>query len=299
MKKLLVFLIMVLFLLVAFYYREEISYFYNTKLVKNEKLATPLVKNPYYRDYDFNYVRNTTDFSPKNKQDIINIYYTVINSGMSSFTFYCSEEYVSCIPDVKDIANDQITLSNLNNFLHPFNSFKKIETEYDTLGQVTIKVMKNYSETEIDVINRKVDEIINEVIKADDSDQEKIKKIHDYIISISRYDKNRSDHNIVTYKSDVAYGPLLQGYAVCGGYTDSMMIFLERFGIKSIKISSSNHIWNYVYLNGKWLHLDLTWDDPITSNNTDIVDYSYFLITDEELAKLDLTQHIYDKSIYQ
>ena len=33
-------------------------------------------KNEYYRDYDFNYVKNTNIISPHSKQDILNIYYT-------------------------------------------------------------------------------------------------------------------------------------------------------------------------------------------------------------------------------
>ncbi len=299
MKKLLSFLILLLVVLVAFYYREDITYFYNTKLVKNERIPTPLVKNAYYRNYDFKYAGNVTNFSPNNKQDIINIYYTIINSGMNDFTFYCETEYQNCIYDVKDVANNQIVLSNINNFVHPFNSFKKIETEYDSLGKITINIIKNYTDSEIVVINNKVDLVIDQTIKTTDEILEKIKKIHDYIINNSKYDKNRSDYNVVTYKSDIAYGPLIEGYAVCGGYTDSMMLFLDRFEIKSVKISSSNHIWNYVYLNNKWLHLDLTWDDPVTSNNTDIIDYNYFLITDEELSKLDVTQHNYNKSAFQ
>ena len=38
------------------------------------------------------------------------------------------------------------------------------------------------------------------------------------------------------YKSEIAYGPLFEGYAVCGGYTDLMELFLEKMNIKSYKI---------------------------------------------------------------
>ena len=47
-----------------------------------------------------------------------------------------------------------------------------------------------------------------------------------------------------------------------------------------------------------WLHLDLTWDDPVTSTGEDVVDYDYFLVTSEELNKLENEQHTFDESIY-
>ena len=78
-----------------------------------------------------------------------------------------------------------------------------------------------------------------------------------------------------------------------------MMLFLERFDVKSIRISSENHIWNYVYLDNEWLHLDLTWDDPISTDNKDILDDTYFLINTNELNELKSEEHYYDISIYE
>ena len=69
---------------------------------------------------------------------LLNIYYTVINSG-KNFTFYCPKKYDNCLNDVKKLANNQVLLSDINNYVHPYNSFSHIETEYDTLGRVTIK----------------------------------------------------------------------------------------------------------------------------------------------------------------
>ena len=45
-----------------------------------------------------------------------------------------------------------------------------------------------------------------------------------------------------TYASDIAYGPLFEGYGICGGYTDAMELFLEKMGIESYKISSDQHV---------------------------------------------------------
>ena len=78
-----------------------------------------------------------------------------------------------------------------------------------------------------------------------------------------------------------------------------MMLFLERFKIPNYKIATENHVWNYVKVNNEWLHLDLTWDDPITNNGKNILDDSFFLITDEELKSLEKEEHNYDTSIYR
>ena len=298
MKKILYILILLAVFFVAFHYKEDILTIYNKYLVKNERVATTLVKNNEYRSYNFNYVSNTDDFDPNNKQDILNIYYTIINSGMDEFTFYCSKDYTTCINDVKDIARNQVTISNINNFVHPYNGFKNLETLVGDDGKITLKIERNYTEEMKIILDYEVNRIINENIKDDMSLKEKIKTIHDYIINNTKYDKDRSDNNIIKYQSDTAYGALIEHYALCGGYTDSMMLFLEKFGVKSYKISSDNHIWNYVYLDDDWYNLDLTWDDPISESDKDMLEDTFFLISDEELEKLDTKEHTYDKNVY-
>ena len=298
MKKILYFLLLIVVFFLAFYFKEDILTIYNKYFYTEKRVPTELVKNEYYRNYNFNYVSNTDNFTPTNKQDILNIYYTVINSGMDEFTFYCSEDYTNCIDDVKDIAKDQVVISNINNFVHPYNGFKNLETSVGDNGKMTLKIERNYTPEMQIILNYEIDKIIKENIKSGMSSKTKIKTIHDYIINNTKYDKDRSDNNIINYKSDTAYGALVEHYALCGGYTDSMMLFLEKFGIKSYKISSDNHIWNYVYLNNKWYNLDLTWDDPITQDGKDVIEDSFFLISHKELEKLDKTEHTFDKNVY-
>ncbi len=291
-----IFIVFILFSL-TFYYKEDILIYYNENFSNNNQ-PTTLVKNEYFRDYNFKYVQNTDNFNPLNKQDILNIYYTIINSGMDKFTFYCNSQYENCLNDVKDIANDQTIMSNINNFVHPFNGFKDLQTEIDSLGKVTININRNYNNEMKIILNYKVNEIIKNNITNEMTLEKKIKTIHDYIINNTKYDKDRSDKNIVKYKSDIAFGVLIDGYGLCGGYTDSMMLFLEKFGVKSYKISSENHIWNAVYLNNKRYNLDLTWDDPINSDGSDTLEYTYFLVDDQEMFKNDKTEHTYDKNVY-
>lgn len=292
-------MLIILIFVFAYQYRESIYEFYDEYFVPIEKKITKLEKNEYYRNYNFAYVQNTDDFIPHSKKDIINIYYTIVNSGMKNFTFYCPNDYTNCIDDINDLANDQNTVSNINNFVHPYNSFKTLKTEVSTTGKITIEIEKVYDEEMIIILNYKVDDIIKNNIADSLSAKDKIKKIHDYIINNTTYDKSRSDDKIIKYKSDNAYGVLIENHGLCGGYTDSMMLFLEKFNIPNYKIATENHIWNYVKVDDNWLHLDLTWDDPVTNNGKDILDDSYFLITDSELKNLEKEEHNYDTEIYQ
>lgn len=257
-----------------------------------------LEKNKYFREEEYLYVQNTVDFEPNNKNDIKNIFYTVINSGDSSFTFFCPMEYTNCLNDVKDLASDRTKLSHINNYVHPYNGFKRIEIRYTARGKVDIIITKNYSADEIAVINDKVEKIFEEVYNPNLDDIGNIKGFHDYIINNSKYDLDRSDYNMTTYKSDIAYGPLLQGRGVCGGYSDAMALFLEKIGVKNFKVSSYDHVWNAVYLNGHWYHLDLTWDDPVMSDRSDFLQHEYFIINTDKLLTLEQKEHDFDGDVY-
>lgn len=298
MKKFITFLILVSILGITFYFREDISIFYLTHFSTEDKVIELDYKNEYYRDFSYNYVHETNDFNVKNKEQLIDIYYSIINSGIDKFTFYCSKSYEDCITDVTSLANNQVILSNINSFVHPYNSFSSIETKYDSLRRVTLKINKSYTDEQIKEINEKVQEVIDNKVKDTKDKREIIKIVHDYIINNSKYDSQKSDKNIDMYASNIAYGPLLQGYGLCGGYTDAMAIFLDYFDIPNYKVISENHVWNAVYLDGKWYHLDVTWDDPVMKDGSDALEYSFFLITTKQLQEEESNQHQFDTSVF-
>ena len=287
----------------------KITSFLADLLEENPKIVLTN-KNAYALNDQFNYVASTNDFTPLSKQDLKNIIYTAVDSGYQNFTFYCPHEYVNCVSDITTITNDQEMLTHLNNFVHPYNSFSNLKTTITESGEITLDIAYLYTEDEIKQINQKIDTIIKENIKKDMDDYEKIKVIHDYIINNSKYDVKRNNENESPYNSYKAYGPLIEGYATCNGYTDAMALFLNKLGYKNFKIATTpsdanltGHIWNAVYINGRWLHLDVTWDDPVSEDGKDYLLHKYFLITDDELKKADegkvvVTEHNYLKNIY-
>ncbi len=290
-----------LFILVGitYMYKEDFIRVYNKYFLTSNKIDVKIKSyNDYYKSDSYNFVQNVNNFSPESIQDIYNIYYTAINAGKKKFTFYCSNKYDNCLKDIKYIANDQKTLSNINNFIHPYNSFRHIETTYDTAGKITIEIERVYSDDDINIINTKINEIEKELKDPTLSTEEQIKKYHDYIINTTKYDSNRSDNNVINYKSDTAYGTLIEGYSLCGGYADSMAILLGNLGVTNYKISSENHVWNAIKLNDKWYHLDLTWDDPVVDDGTELLEHDFFLIDTNKLLEIEKNEHNFDQEVY-
>ena len=303
LKKVIIILTITLLIVGGFYYigthyQDEI-YIYYRENVKKVKQDIKLEKNEYYKDKNYSYVQNTNDFVAKDKKHLINIFYTVINSGANKFTFYCDENYKNCTKDVVELISNKDILSNVNNFVHPYNSFETINASYDEYGQVDLTINKVYTKEDIQVLNTKVQKIINKKIKKNMSNKQKIKTIHDYIINNGRYatDKIRKKHPNKDYNK--ANDILIEGVGLCSAYSDAMALFLYEFGIDNYKIASDNHIWNLVKINNKWLHLDLTWDDPVTQTGVQKLEDIFMLIDNKELKELKVTQHKYDKNIYK
>lgn len=277
------------------FYPEQVKEFIEKKILKKEYIIAKA--NDYYLDNEFSYLQNFTD-DVSNKEQLINYIYYVINTGSEYADGECTKEYKNCINDLKYIAEDEETLSIINNFVHPYNSFKTISFTYNESGKFSLIIEHIYSLSEITEINYIVKDKISTLIREDMTNEEKIRIIHDYIINNTEYDtlktKNITD---TTYKSNTAYGVLIQGYGICSGYSDAISIFLNELNISNYKISNNSHIWNLVYINGVWTHLDATWDDPISQFNANRD--TYFLISYDELIKLNDGTHNFNKQIYK
>lgn len=301
MKKFISFIVTILICLLIIYYRKPIATFLYKNFIFKQEITTPEVTT-YKKELDISYVEETDNFYPKNKEEVLDVLYTVLNSGWTEFSFYCDEEYEECFDDINKIAKDQNILGNINNFVHPYNTYETISLTINNFNKVTISVEHLYTTSDILAIDKEVDTIYEKIIDESMTDYEKIKKIHDYIINNTKYDqakeKDPTNNNQYKNKSNMAYGPLINKLALCGGYTDAMALFLEKIGIPNYRIASVNHIWNLVYINNEWKHLDLTWDDPVTTNGDNILTHKFFLINTTTLNNLDKEQHIFDEKIY-
>lgn len=282
------------FLTICTFFKSDISFFLTSRSVERKYGNTS--PNSYFVEDNFNYVEGYEGLEVNSKEEIIGAIYYLINSGVTNSERYCGKNYDNCYNDMNAISEDENLLSLLNNFVHPYNSFNSITFNYDD-NVIQIKIEHTYSDKDIEEINKVVDDVINETLTNNMATKSKIKAIHDYIINNTDYDTLKTnDVNDNTYNSNTAYGVLIEGYGICSGYSDAMAIFLDKLNIINYKISNDQHIWNLVFLDGEWLHLDLTWDDPVSDKN--VTRDNYFLITTKTLKLLDDNVHYYNSNTF-
>ena len=128
--------------------------------------------------------------------------------------------------------------------------------------------------------------LLIEKLKLNDlkSDEEKISVVHDYIVTIVKYDNDATSDDLEEHS---AYAGLFNDTTVCSGYALLNYKILTDLGVKCRVITTPTHAWNIVQLNNKWYHLDLTWDDA-----GDKVTRTYYLRGDK-IFKFD-KDHKYD-----
>jgi len=130
---------------------------------------------------------------------------------------------------------------------------------------------------------------INEELGLDDmeTDMEKIKAVHDYLVLNTAYDEQHlanDEAGIPNENEDCHYveGTLLNGLAVCSGYASTFRLFMELQGIHCDYITNATHGWNAVELDGKWYFVDVTWDDPVPDVEGRVL-YTYFMVPEDVL----------------
>lgn len=290
-------------------YNEQISTYIVNNYIYNKNATIEINKNEYALNKNYEFVQITDEFVAKDYQHLLNIIYTILDSGQEEFYFYCSDDYKNCLNDIDTlIPSDKNeshydVLSDINNLVHPYNSYKKLTVVMNNYGKIIVKVSKQYNNDQVNYINSEIDKIKNNYIKNTMTDKEKIQTFHDYIINTTKYDKERANNmNNEEYKnseSHTANGLLKNHLALCGGYSDIMSIYMSQLNIPNIRISADKHVWNLVYIDNKWLHLDATWDDPVTNTGAQILIHDYFLIDTNTLFKLDNHEHNYNKTFYK
>lgn len=166
------------------------------------------------------------------------------------------------------------------------------------LTRLIINVSYQYSDSQIlemsNRFNNKVNYIVEEYLSntTDELTLEYI--INDYLLDNVTYDYDNYLNDTIPDISHSAYGALINGVAVCDGYSKAVKVLTNILGIESGIITSSemNHAWNYININGKYYNLDVTFNDPVPETNQRR--YTYFNKSNDEMS----TSHTWDKSKY-
>ncbi len=112
-------------------------------------------------------------------------------------------------------------------------------------------------------------------------------RVHDYLI-------DRVTYSLHAELAHSAFGAILQGRAVCDGYSFAAKYIFDAIGIKCGVVGGmgsgvlpggrkeeGRHAWNVIEIDGHWYHLDVTYNDGSSVKGKR---YDYFNITDAAAA---------------
>ncbi|MBR5452299.1 MAG: hypothetical protein IKV36_04830, partial [Clostridia bacterium] len=140
----------------------------------------------------------------------------------------------------------------------------------------------------INEFNKKTKEILDRV-PVDASQLVKEKVLHDILVDHITYDHevlNLVEVNFSNCFEWCSYGAIVEGSAVCEGYSEAFSYLCHCIGINATTIvgtAGGGHMWNAVEIDNDWYLVDLTWDDA--DNDTIGVLYNYFNITSSQMGK--------------
>lgn len=159
--------------------------------------------------------------------------------------------------------------------------------EYATQGKnvVSIELSYNIKKSELEAKSKKFNDAVKSIlsgISGSWSQYDREKAIHDRLAQKVRYAESATAHT--------AYGALVDGVAVCEGYTKAFQYLCYQAGIECLFVGGTslnpstnepeNHSWNQVKIDGKYYNVDVTWDDQDKT-----LFHAYFNVTDAQIKK--------------
>lgn len=223
--------------------------------------------------------------------------YDKITAGMGN-TENIYEDPSSGTPNYKistDIADEKLSKAELETVLdayrrdHPEHFWYNAEhgSMFWILGDriITVELYCYMSAADSADAKKKFDAAAEELLRGITPDMpefDREKLLHDRLAKKITYDLNEA------YMHS-AYGALVNGRAVCDGYTESLQYLLGRVGIQAFTVlgmgtdisgNTEPHAWNIVRIDGKYYNVDLTWDDQGSN-----ILYAYFNLTDARMTE--------------
>ncbi len=148
---------------------------------------------------------------------------------------------------------------------------------------VSVTLAYNDTINRLDACSAAFDAAINSLVetaRAAESDVEKEKIVHDYLMENVVYDEQ-------SMMNQSAYSALVNGASVCAGYSRAFQLALMRMSIPCYYATGvaaeGDHAWNIVRLNGECYNVDTSWDDALGTAYEQL-NYTYFNVTDAEFA---------------
>ena len=180
-----------------------------------------------------------------------------------------SEQYRAWLGAINALKYDDPTLF--------FIDFTQIDYDYSIFRNNVVISSDNcyidgiYNQNQLEQMLNELEEKRTEIYLMMDenwTDYQKVYFINEYLVENVEYDQTLSGVFVHT-----VYGSIVDGLAVCDGYSYGVQYLLDGLGITNLVCagqaynpstgSNEGHMWSYVELYDHWYGLDTTWNDPI------------------------------------
>ncbi len=208
------------------------------------------------------------------------------------------ETEVPLYPDIKIHKNDIVSLYSTIFFENPqfyyvVRSFSGTTNTDGYLGQLT---KLKYTEENMDNVRAtwaEIDKATEEImlyVYPDMTDFEKVMAVHDYMVLNYVYDISDMDQT---------YLIMLDKVGVCAAYSEAFQHMMNILGIDSTLVSSDEmgHIWNLVKIDGRWYHIDVTWDDYVPDGFAE-VNHHFALLSTNAISQVEMGHTGFDMGGY-
>lgn len=147
----------------------------------------------------------------------------------------------------------------------------------DTVVQLYSYIPANECNQMVAQLNAKVSKIVVALPK-NLSEFNRELMLYDTMAKSCIYD-DAAAANSELWQAYTAYGTLVDGKAVCEGYSRAMQLLLSYANMQCRLVNGEGqntlHMWNLVYVSNAWYHLDATWND-----DDQIESHDYFNLSD-------------------
>ncbi|MBR4759318.1 MAG: hypothetical protein IK078_04125 [Lachnospiraceae bacterium] len=176
------------------------------------------------------------------------------------------------------------------------------EVDIYDLENVSFRLVPFYDDVSPEVTKKQIrkartraEKIAKQIRKSYDTKPERIRAAHDYLCRYVRYDEGSEDGGYNPVQT--AYGALINGRAVCQGYSNAFQMLMEALGIPASVVLGDAHAWNAVWVDGHISYIDVTWDDCNSAYGS--VDDTYFMRSKKFFQKSHDWGDGYSKVVYK
>lgn len=136
-------------------------------------------------------------------------------------------------------------------------------------------------------------EVVRNACATHAGEYERALALHDYLVLNCTYKDSLQGRDTANATTRL----LLTGQGVCDAYTRAYRLMLCMAGIENLFVAGvaqgENHCWNLVRLDGRWVHVDCTYSDPMPDESGRVY-HTHFAMPDAFVA----VDHSWNRSAY-